>query len=255
MTLFRSAIVRTPCASLAAGITSASLGKPILPLALSQHETYIMSLRELGLEVKILEADNKHPDSVFIEDVALCTPHFAVITRPGAASRSGETAGMREIILQYYENVREIVFPGTLEAGDVMMAGKHFFIGLSKRTNADGARQLAGFLSEYGMSASVIPLKNLLHLKSGAAYLENNNMLVCDELNDCAELRSFNRITVAAEESYSANSLWINGTVLVPEGFPSTKKKIEDAGYKTIELNVSEYRKLDGGLSCLSLRF
>jgi dimethylargininase len=255
MTLFRNAIVRTPCAALAEGLSTASLGKPDLALALRQHENYIATLRDLGLEVRVLGSDDAFPDSVFIEDAALCTASFAVITMPGADSRRGEISGMKEVLENYYENVREIKLPGTLEAGDIMMAGNHFFIGLSQRTNTEGARQLIALLAEHGMSGSVIPLKNLLHLKSGAAYLENNNMLVCDELNGCNELRSFNRITVPADESYSANSLWINGTVLVPAGFYETKSKIEDAGYKTIELKVSEFRKLDGGLSCLSLRF
>jgi dimethylargininase len=255
MTLFKSAIVRKPGPSLIEGITTASLGKPDYKLALIQHDSYVKTLEKLGLQVEILEADDSYPDSVFIEDVALCTPEFALITMPGAVSRKGEIAGMKEILGKYFNAIEEITPPGTLEAGDVMMAGNHFFIGLSERTNQEGAQQLINILSHYGMTGSAVPLRKLLHLKSGAAYLENNNMLVCDELYSSDELKNFNRILVDRDEVYSANSLWINDTVLVPEHFPGTKKKLENAGYRTIALDMSEFRKLDGGLSCLSLRF
>ena len=145
--------------------------------------------------------------------------------------------------------------PATLEAGDVMMAGNHFFIGISGRTNSDGADQLIKILNKYELTGSKVPLKKMLHLKSGVSYLENNNLLVCGEFNENKIFESFNRIKVDDDESYAANSLWINERVLVPEGFPRTKEKIEKAGYETITLNVSEFRKVDGGLSCLSLRF
>jgi len=136
-----------------------------------------------------------------------------------------------------------------------MMAGNHFFIGISRRTNLTGSEQLIKILEKHGMTGSAISLKEMLHLKSGASYLENNNMLVSGELKDCSDLERFNRIIVEPGESYAANSLWINGTVLVPAGFPVTQGKIADAGYPTIVLDVSEFRKVDGGLSCLSLRF
>jgi len=105
------------------------------------------------------------------------------------------------------------------------------------------------------MTGSKVPLNKMLHLKSGVSYLENNNLLVCGEFIENKVFESFNRIIVEKDESYAANSLWINEYVLVPEGFPKTREKIEKAGYKTITLDVSEFRKVDGGLSCLSLRF
>jgi dimethylargininase len=196
-----------------------------------------------------------YPDSTFIEDVALCNSHCAIITSPGAKSRRGEIEGMKEVLLKYYGSVEEIKYPGTLEAGDVMMVGNHFYIGISCRTNLEGAAQLIKILSKYGLTGSKVPLMKMLHLKSGVSYLENNNMLVCGEFIENKNFESFNRIIVDADESYAANSLWINNKVLVPEGFPKTKEKIEEAGYETIALNVSEFRKVDGGLSCLSLRF
>ncbi len=253
--MFRHAIVRSPGATIIDGLTGASLGKPEYKKAQEQHSAYIEAIRKSGLDITVLNADDRYPDSTFIEDVALCTSGFAVITRPGAESRRGETDGIRNILQDYFEKIEEITLPGTLEAGDVMMAGNHFFIGISGRTNDEGARQLIKILERHGMTGSTIALKNLLHLKSGCSYLENNNILVCEELSNCSDLGSFNRIIVDPEENYAANSLWINDTVFIPAGYPGTKQKVENWGYRTFVLDVSEFRKVDGGLSCLSLRF
>lgn len=252
---FKNAIVKRPCAEMVNGLTGADLGKPDYHKALIQHDRYIEVLKECSLNVKVLEADSRFPDSTFIEDVALCTPECAVITNPGAASRNGETACMFDILAGYYKNIERITAPGTLDAGDVMMAGKHFYIGISERTNNQGAEQLIAILNKYGMNGTKIPLKEMLHLKTGLSYLENNNLLIYGEYVINPEFEKFNRIIIDKEEAYSANSLWINGNVLVPAGYPNTKKKIENAGYKVIEVDTSEFRKLDGGLSCLSLRF
>lgn len=252
---FRNAIVRLPCPGIIDGITSANLGNPDYSLAVEQHSRYVETLINLGLQVKVLDRNDDHPDSTFIEDVALCAGGFAVITNPGAESRRGEIREMREVLQEFYDTIEEIFWPGTLEAGDVMRADNHFYIGISRRTNIKGAEQLLHILARHGNSGSTIPLDKLLHLKSGVSYLENSNLLVCGELSGNKDFKGFNRIGVDDEESYAANCLWINETVLIPEGFPRTRDKIEKSGYKTIVLDVSEFRKVDGGLSCLSLRF
>ena len=203
-----------------------------------------------------MDADENYPDSVFIEDVALLTPHCAVITNPGAPSRRGETLGIGEVLQNYYDHIFRIESPGTLEAGDVMMAGNHCFIGLSERTNPEGAEQLLTLLKKYGISGSTIDIRNLLHLKTGVSYLENNTMLVAPELMDSPFLDGFKSIEVPADERYAANCIWVNGTVMVPEGYHVTEQRIKEAGYDHIRtVDTSEFRKLDGGLSCLSLRF
>lgn len=253
--LFANAIVCRPASSMKDGITSSDLGKPYYRKALIQHLEYTETLKQLGLEVKVLPGNDLYPDSTFIEDVALCTSSFAVITSPGALSRRGETENMRQVLSGYFNSIDKISLPGTLEAGDIMMTGKHFYIGISQRTNNEGADKMIKILENHGMTGSKVILGKMLHLKSGASYLENNNMLVCREFFENKEFDKFNRILVDEDENYAANSLWINGKVLVPNGFPRTKEKIEKAGYETIVLDVSEFRKLDGGLSCLSLRF
>ena len=252
---FKHAIVKRPCPDMINGLSFSHPGKPDYLNALDQHAKYTEALHYCGLSVKILEADNLFPDSTFIEDVALCTSQCAVITNPGAPSRRGEISGIRQVLSEFYHNIGEIISPGTLEAGDVMMVSDHYFIGISERTNENGADQLIDILNRYGYAGSKIRLNQMLHLKSGISYLENNNLVLSGELAYRKEFIGFNRIMVEREESYAANSLWINGKVLVPLGFPKTRAQIEKAGYETIAIDVSEFRKLDGGLSCLSLRF
>jgi dimethylargininase len=253
--MFTQAIVRTPCKNLVKGLTTANLGLPNYSLALSQHQSYIDALTQFGLKVTILEADEDYPDSTFVEDTALLTPYCSVITNPGAQTRKGEVIEMEDVVRRFYSGVEYIIEPGKLEAGDVMMVNKHFYIGLYERTNKHGAEQLIGILKKYGMTGSTVTLKNVLHLKSGVSYLENDIILAAGEFFTKAEFQKYNLVKIDDDESYAANSLWINDKVLVPEGFPKTKKKIEKLGYKTIDVDVSEFQKLDGGLSCLSLRF
>jgi dimethylargininase len=253
--MFTQAIVRKPCPEMIHGITEASMGLPDYSKALDQHANYVEALKSCGLQVRVLEADPEYPDSVFVEDVALCTTDFAVSTNPGAPSRNGEKLGMRSILQSCFREVESIEAPGTLDAGDVMMAGRHFFIGISDRSNEEGARQLIGILEKYDRSGERVPLQDMLHLKSGVSYLEQNTLLVSGEFTRHPSFRNFQKIVVNPEEAYAANSLWINDRVLVPEGFPHTRKLIEQAGYETLLVDVSEFQKLDGGLSCLSLRF
>lgn len=253
--MFRNAIVLSPSPAIINGLTSSNLGKPVYSLALEQHSKYIETLKQLGLKVRVLPGTDMFPDSTFVEDVAVCTPSCSVITSPGAKSRRGEISGISKVLEEYYSVIEMISLPGTLDAGDVMMVGNHFFIGISSRTNNEGADQLIKILHKYKMTGSKIYINKMLHLKSGVSYLENGNILVCGEFVKIKEFESYNIIKVDEDESYSANSLWINGKVLVPEGFPKTRRKIERSGYETIALNVSEFRKVDGGLSCLSLRF
>jgi dimethylargininase len=253
--MFSKAIVKKPCKALVAGITTAQLGKPDYENALQQHAQYVLALKACGLEVTELESDESFPDSTFVEDVALMTPHCAIITNPGAKSRTEETHAMVDVVAKFYDKVEHITKPGTIEAGDIMMVGSHYYIGLSERTNAQGAKQMISILEKYGMSGSVVTMSEVLHLKTGLGYLEDGNLLACGEFLTKPEFAKYTLIEVPQEEAYAANSVWINDTVLTPKGFAKTKALIENAGYKVIEVDVSEFQKIDGGLSCLSLRF
>lgn len=253
--MFKNAIVRIPCKSMINGLSAAGLGKPDYQKALIQHKNYVKALEECGVTVTVLEADENFPDSTFVEDVALLTSKCAIITNPGALSRKGEIHGIKNVLSEFYSDLEEIHKPGTVEAGDIMMVGSHYYIGLSERTNLKGANQIISILEKYGMSGSVVSLEKVLHLKTGLAYLENNNLVACGEFVTKGDFKNFNIIEIDERESYAANCIWVNNKVLVPMGFPKAKSAIEKAGYKTIEVDVSEFQKLDGGLSCLSLRF
>ena len=237
------------------GLTTADFGLPDYEKALLQHVEYIKALEGCGLEVLVLGADEGYPDSTFVEDTALLTTNCAIIMNPGAASRKGETGDIKEVLRDFFVNIEEVQEPGTVEAGDIMMVGSHFFIGLSERTNENGAHQVIEMLENYGMSGSVIKLENVLHLKTGVAYLEHNIMAACGEFTRKAEFQKYKILEIDEDESYAANCIWVNGIVLVPKGYPKARGTIGGAGYTINEVDVSEFRKLDGGLSCLSLRF
>jgi len=253
--MFSRAIVKKPSESLINGLTTAGLGKPDYKLALKQHKNYVTTLKSCGLEIIELQADENFPDSTFVEDVALITPRCAIITNPGAISRRGETAEMREVILGLFPSVEEILSPGTVDAGDIMMVGSHYYIGLSERTNSAGSNQMIEILQSYGMTGSTIKLNQGLHLKTGVAYLENNNLAASGEFIKAPEFQEFNILEIREDEGCAANCIWVNNQVLIPAGFPKTRDTISRAGYAVIEIDVSEFQKLDGGLSCLSLRF
>ncbi|RLD76210.1 MAG: N(G),N(G)-dimethylarginine dimethylaminohydrolase [Bacteroidetes bacterium] len=253
--MFKKAIVRKPSKSMVKGLTTAKLGSPDFNLALIQHQKYIEALIECGLDVTILDADEHFPDSTFVEDTAILTPNCAIITNPGALSRKGEVLAIEKAVSGFYQNIEKIVDKGTVDGGDIMMVDKHFYIGRSERTNREGAKQLTEILEKYELTASTVTLEKMLHLKSGLSYLENNNLVITDEFVERSDFKKFNKLIVNESEVYAANCVWINDQVLIATGYPKTKQIIEKAGYKTIELDMSEYRKLDGGLSCLSLRF
>jgi len=254
--MFKNAIVRRPGRSLINGITSSpEFGTPEYRIAIKQHDDYIEALKFCGVEVTVLKADERFPDSCFIEDVAVCTKKFAMIAKPGAPSRRGEEEEIIKAIKKFYNNLEYIKEPGTLEGGDVMMVKDHFYIGLSRRTNREGAKQLIKTLEKYVMSGSIVEISEALHLKSNLAYLGENVILVAGEFIKNLKFEGYNKIVIDENEIYSANCIRVNDYVLVPAGCPKTKEKIETTGFKIIAIDISEYRKVNGGLSCLSLRF
>ncbi|MCH8178126.1 MAG: N(G),N(G)-dimethylarginine dimethylaminohydrolase [Proteobacteria bacterium] len=253
--MFSKAIVRTPAKSMVDGITTAGLGKPDYELALEQHRNYIQALESCGLAVTVLEADERYPDAQFVEDVALLLPRCAIMTRPGAESRRGEVVKVSALLDDYYDKVDTIQAPGTADAGDIMMVGDHCYIGLSERTNHEGASQIISALETHGYTGSTLSISEALHLKSSVSYLENNRLVVTGELCVAAEFADFDQISIPESEGYATNCVWINDRVLVAQGYPQSIEKIRATGLEIIELDVSEFCKLDGGLSCLSLRF
>jgi len=254
---YSNAIVKRPGKSIVEGITTADLGSPNYELAIIQHNKYIEALKKAGLDVTLLEADEDYPDSVFVEDAAIVTDDFAVITNPGAESRKGEIEAVEIAIKDFYPvtKIHRIESPGTLDGGDVMQVGNSLYIGLSDRTNRDGAQQLSKIAVGYGYKTIDIEIDGLLHLKSGVSYIGDNTVLMTGYFLGEPNLMKYNQIIFGESEAYAANSVRVNDYLIIPAGYSMAREKLEAAGFKLITLDVSEFRKLDGGLSCLSLRF
>jgi dimethylargininase len=256
--LFQRAIVRVPSENFAAGLTTVSLGRPDYGRALEQHEAYCAVLEHCGLRLTRLEADHRYPDSTFVEDTAVLTKRCAVVANPGAPSRACEIEDISKTLALFYSELHSIREPGTLDGGDVCEAGNHFFIGISERTNEAGAQRLAELLTSFDYTASLVDIRDvggILHLKSGLTYLGDKRMAVIEAFSNRPEFSGYDLIHVDAGEEYAANCVSINGNVLVAAGHPAWEGKLRELGYKTVGLDISEFQKMDGGLSCLSLRF
>lgn len=255
---FTRAIVRPPSSNFADGLTTQELGAPSYELALQQHARYCQALRQCGLELTELPSDPNYPDSTFVEDTAILTPRGAILARPGALSREGEVTAMRTVLQRFYDRLAEITLPGTLDGGDICEAGEHFFIGVSERTNEAGARQLVDFLASLGYTSDLVDIhgvQGILHLKSGIASLGDGRLALIDALAEHPAFHGYEIIRLEPQENYAANCVRVNDYVLVASGFPVFQQALQDHGYRPLPLNMSEFQKMDGGLSCLSLRF
>ena len=253
--MFTHAIARKPGPNFAQGITTAvNEESPKYETLVNQHKEYISTLKSIGLEVILLNALPDHPDAYFVEDTAVVATDVAVITNPGADARKGEEETIAPVLAQY-RKTEKIRPPGTVDGGDILQVGKHFFIGVSERTSHEGAGQLSHILKRYGYTYTIVAVGEGLHFKSSVNYVGQNTLLVTEDFSENAQFEGYDTIVVDSIESYAANTLFINDHLLVPRGYPDTRKKLEMLDFKIIELDTSEVRKMDGGLTCMSLRF
>ena len=255
---FTRAIVRPPARNFADGLTTVDLGTPDVDLALEQHAAYCAALVKYGCAVVTLPADKRFPDSTFVEDTALMIPNRgAILTRPGAYSRMGEIDAIRGAVTTWYATPAQIIAPGTLDAGDVCESHNHVFIGLSHRTNEEGAHQLTAWLATLGISASTIDIRNvpgILHLKSGVTAVDGRQLLAIRALAKHPAFSGYELLVVPDGEEYAANCIRVNDVVFVADGYSGTHRMLRDAGFALETLGMSEFARMDGGLSCLSLR-
>jgi dimethylargininase len=252
------AIVRRPPMTFASGLTSDRGNPPVLARATVQHRRYCQALASCGVTLTTLPEDSTHPDSCFVEDTAIVTARGAVGTWPGAPSRVGEVDSVLVVLERWYGQIPRIAPPATLDGGDVCEADGHFLIGLSRRTNEHGAQRLAEILERLGYRSSVVDIRKnpqLLHLKSGLSYVGDGRLVVVPEISTIGALRPYELIVVTDAERYAANCVRVNDRVLIAAGQPRFAARLSDLGYDTIPLDLSEFRKMDGALTCLSLRF
>lgn len=251
---FSRAIVREPGPNCVDGLTTSTLGRPDYRLLLAQHQRYVNTLRELGLKVEVLPADPDFPDAYFVEDPAVVMPEVAVITMPGAPARQGEQQSIAQVLARY-RPLAHIRPPGTVEGGDVLMVGRHVYIGLSERTNEAGAQQLGQILSDHGYEWSAVPVGPGLHLKSSVNIVGPDKLLLTQDFAYRPVFARYNHIVLDEDEAYASNTLLVNGHLIMPAGFPGVRARLEALAQPIFELDVSEVQKMDGGLTCMSLRF
>ena len=251
---FTHAITRRPGREVAAGITTSTLGPPDYTKTIEQFEAYMEALKFCGIKVIELEPLEGHPDAHFVEDTAVVTPDIAVVTNPGAAARKGEVSSIAAALRPFRQTVR-IEPPGTIDGGDVLMVGRHLLIGLSDRTNAHGARQLGEAVAAFDYTWATVTVADGLHFKSSVNAVAADTLLTTPSFAGHPALDGFKKIVLSPQEAYAGNTLLVNGHLIMPLGFADTRRKLEALGNPIMELDTSEFRKMDGGLTCLSLRF
>ncbi len=250
---FTRALCRLPGEDAGAGLTTAGLGGPDHPRLLAQHAAYVAALRALGLEVEVLPPLAGHPDAYFVEDPAVVVPEVAVVTRPGAASRLAEAEALAPALARHRPLVR-LEAPATLDGGDVLVVGRRVLVGRSERTNAAGVAALAAALGPHGYQVTPVPVGAGLHLKSSVNWLGGDALVVAAGFDGLGALDGFRLVALDPSERYAANVLWVNGTVLAPAGYPDTLARLRALGLPVVALETSESRKMDGGLTCLSVQ-
>ncbi len=222
--------------------------------AAEQHRQYEALLAQLGARVHSLPAEPDLPDSMFVEDPAIVLDEIAVILPLGAESRRPEAESLARA-LEQFRPLTHITLPGTMEGGDILRIGRKLFIGLTRRTNAEGIRQLALLLKPYGYEIIAVPVSGCLHLKSAVTYLEQNTLLANRAWFDSVPFAGYDWIDVDPREPHAANALAISDTVIFPASFPRTRARIEARGFHVLPLDISELQKAESGLTCSSLLF
>ena len=256
-THFTHAITRRPATSIIKGLRAVDTGTPDLALMQAHHDAYIATLRETGATVVELPALEAYPDSVFVEDTALCLPQGAVVMRPGAPSRLGEAAEMAPHLRALYSQVVEISGADSfIEGGDILVTEREVLVGRSARTNAAGIAELTRLVAPWGHKVREVHTPpGVLHFKTDCSLLDAETVLSTTRLSASGCFDGYKVIDIPDGEEAAANTIRFNDLVLMPAGFPKTRDRLVAAGYAVREIGNTECAKLDGGMSCLSLRF
>lgn len=253
---FDNALVRRPAASVVDGLRAADRGDPDFARLQAEHSAYIAALRDAGVAVQVLAADEDYPDSVFVEDPALAFGEGAVLLRPGAASRLGEAAQIRSALVDNFPQVLEMSDEGFAEGGDMLTTPKAVMIGLSSRTNTAGAQSVIDCLARLGRKGSIVQTPpGVLHFKTDCSLLDEDTILTTARLAASGVFADFKTVIVPEGEEAAANALRVNKVVLTGKHFPRTIDMLDKAGYRVVALDTREIGKVDAGLSCMSLRW
>ncbi len=247
---FTHAIVRQPAKSIIKGLRAVDIGSPDYDQMICDHHDYLEALRSSGVEVINLTALDNFPDGQFVEDTALCLPEAVILMRPGAPTRLGEVCEIAPKLRALFNDVYEIKKPGHIEGGDILVTGKEILVGRSARTNANGVSHTPlGYVMR-----EVFTPPEILHFKTDCSLLGRDEILSTKRLHASGCFDGYRVINVADGEEAAANAIRVNDYVILPAGFPRTKAILEEHDYKVKVINNTECAKLDGGMSCLSLR-
>jgi dimethylargininase len=253
---FSQAVVRRPGSSVIHGLRRIDRGSPNADQFLAEHESYVEALEREGLLVDLLPHSESFPDSVFIEDAALCLPEGTIMLRPGTPSRTGEGDDLAPNLSALGRDIHHLGPGGFVDGGDILVTDSVILVGLSSRTDQTGYELLAALLTVWGYAVRAVHTPDdVLHFKSDCCLLDSKTILATSRLSHADCFASFRVLTVPQGEEAAANSIRINDTVLISSGFPATAELLNRYNYQVREVPTSQAALLDGGLSCMSLRF
>lgn len=254
--VFTHAITRKPSVSVTRGLRAIDTGAPSYDRFLEHHDNYVAALKSTGVSVTELGPLDEFPDSVFIEDAALCLSEVAITMRPGTPSRIGEAVVMAPVLADLYGEVVSIEGPGFIDGGDILTTEREILIGTSSRTNSAGIEELRKIVARWNYTVRELETpEGVLHFKTDCSLLDEDTILSTKRLAATGCFKGYNVILAADGEEACANSIRFNDLVIMPDGFPRTEDILQKAGYNLLKIGNSEAAKLDGGMSCLSLRF
>lgn len=252
---FTHAITRVPGASVVNGLRDGDRPDPDFGRVLIEHAAYVDALRETGVEVELLPSAEEFPDSIFVEDAALVFTDGAILLRPGAASRAGESALIAPVLERNFETVLRLE-TGQVDGGDVLVTPRAVIIGLSHRTDRTGAEALAILLAQLGQKVLVAETpKGVLHFKTGCSLIDEETVLAQPAMAACPAFGGLRVVVTPEGEEAASNLLRVRDRLFIGEQWERSAEMIEAMGIETVPLPVSEIAKIDAGLSCMSLRW
>lgn len=253
---FTQAVTRKPAQSVVQGLRAIDRGTPEYGIFETEHSRYVAALQHAGLEVTTLEACEDYPDSVFIEDAALCLPEGAVMLKPGTPSRTGEPAQLAPELSGMGLQIHPHGSDGYIDGGDILVTDSGVLVGLSSRTDRAGFEWLKALLQSWDYTVMAVETPHqVLHFKSDCCVLDSSTIMATSRLAGEACFAGLRVLTVPPGEQPAANSIRVNDSLLIPGGFPETAEMLAREGYSVVTVPVSQASLLDGGLSCMSLRF
>lgn len=253
---FSHAVTRKPCEAIIKGLRAVDTGTPDLAVFMQHHEDYVAALKSTGAHVTTLDSLEEFPDSVFVEDAALCLPECAIAMRPGAPSRLREAEAMVPALAELYGEVLRINGPGYIDGGDILVTEREILVGTSARTDSAGIEELRTLVAPWGYKVRELATPaGVLHFKTDCSLLDEETVLSTKRLAESGCFEGYRVLYTAEGEEACANSIRFNELVIMPDGFPKTEALLREAGYNIRKVGNSEAAKLDGGMSCLSLRF